>query len=219
MKVVALIPIKLINVRLPGKNTMNLSGRPLCDYLFKTIAGIDEIDEKYVYCSDPAITDYIPQELKFLQRDSCLDAPDVKGIEIYKSFANAVEADVYILTHVTSPFLRASSLVAAIKKLRNEGYDSAFAAQEIKEFSWFNGEPLNYGFEDVVLTQDLKPVFVETSGFYMFKRDILLVHGRRIGFNPYMHIVDGYEAVDIDTKDDFNFAQVVVKHLSDKEGA
>jgi CMP-N-acetylneuraminic acid synthetase len=129
-----------------------------------------------------------------------------------------IEADVYILTHVTSPFLQKSSIVTAIDKIRYEGYDSAFSAQEIKEFSWYNGQPLNYNFDDVVLTQNLKPVYVETSGFYMFKREVMMEHGRRIGFNPYMHFVDAYEAVDIDTREDFEFAKVVAKYLSEKDG-
>ena len=46
MKIVSFIPIKLNNQRLPGKNTMELDGKPLCDYLFKTISDIDMIDEK-----------------------------------------------------------------------------------------------------------------------------------------------------------------------------
>ena len=55
MKVVSFIPIKLNNQRLPGKNTMMLNGRPMCDYLFETISEVDTIDEKYIYCSDEAI--------------------------------------------------------------------------------------------------------------------------------------------------------------------
>ena len=38
MKVVSFIPIKLNNQRLPGKNTMELAGRPTCDYIFETIS-------------------------------------------------------------------------------------------------------------------------------------------------------------------------------------
>ena len=59
MKVVSFIPIKLNNQRLPGKNTMMLNGRPMCDYLFETISEVDTIDEKYIYCSDEAIKPYI----------------------------------------------------------------------------------------------------------------------------------------------------------------
>ena len=52
MKVALFIPIKLNNQRLPGKNIMDLAGRPVCDYLFQTVSQLKEIDERYVYCSD-----------------------------------------------------------------------------------------------------------------------------------------------------------------------
>lgn len=73
MKVVSFIPIKLNNQRLPGKNLLDLAGRPVCDYLFNTVAGIDEIDEKYVYCSDEKICPYIPDKLTFKKRDARLE--------------------------------------------------------------------------------------------------------------------------------------------------
>ena len=44
MKVVSFIPIKLNNQRLPGKNIKDLNGRPLCDYIFKTVKDISQID-------------------------------------------------------------------------------------------------------------------------------------------------------------------------------
>ena len=54
-KIVSFIPIKLNNQRLPGKNLMDLEGKPLCNYLFDTINQVDTIQKKYVYCSDEKI--------------------------------------------------------------------------------------------------------------------------------------------------------------------
>lgn len=48
-KIVSFIPIKLNNQRLPGKNLMDLEGKPLCNYLFDTINQVDTIQKKYVY--------------------------------------------------------------------------------------------------------------------------------------------------------------------------
>ena len=63
-KIVSFIPIKLNNQRLPGKNIMELEGRPLCGYLFDTINKVSTIQEKYVYCSDEKIKKYIPDNQK-----------------------------------------------------------------------------------------------------------------------------------------------------------
>lgn len=114
MKIVSFIPIKLNNQRLPGKNTMLLNGRPLCDYIFETISNVEGIDEKYVYCSDEKITPYIaPYEekgLRFLKRDSYLDGFQVKGLEIIDYFVRDVDADIYVLTHVTQSFTKSRSI-------------------------------------------------------------------------------------------------------------
>ena len=34
---------------------------------------MDNIDEVYVYCSNPAVKPYLPEGVKFLQRDERLD--------------------------------------------------------------------------------------------------------------------------------------------------
>ena len=132
MKVVSFIPIKLNNQRLPGKNTMMLNGRPMCDYLFETISEVDTIDEKYIYCSDEAIKPYIsPYEskgLKFLKRDPYLDGFQVKGLEIIDRFIKDVDADIYVLTHVTQPFTKGTSIAKALEKVVSGEYDSAFSA-------------------------------------------------------------------------------------------
>ena len=217
MKTVLFIPIKLNNQRLPGKNLMHLDGRPLCDYIFSTVQGIDLIDEKYVYCSDERIVPYIPDGISFLKRDACLDGNDVKGTEIIKHFLRDVQADIYILAHVTQPFTKPQSIDKALKKVINEGFDSAFSAIEIQDYCWYMGKPLNYSMDNLVTTQNLEPVYMETGAFFIFKREVFESTGRRIGSKPYMHVVDQFERIDIDTADDFALAEVAAVYLVAKE--
>lgn len=73
MKTIAFVPMKLKNERLPGKNTKPFThGKPLCKYILETLKKVKEIDEIYVYCSDPAILLYLPKGIKFLKRDPAL---------------------------------------------------------------------------------------------------------------------------------------------------
>ena len=160
MKVVSFIPIKLNNQRLPGKNTMLLEGRPMCDYLFETLGTVDGIDEKYVFCSDEAICPYIPDTLTFLKREKWLDGPEVRGLAIIDSFIKAVDADIYVLTHVTSPFMKKESFDIAIEAVKSGAYDSAFSADELRGYCWYLNQPVNYNPEDIVVTQDLDPLFM-----------------------------------------------------------
>jgi len=220
MKVVAFIPIKLNNQRLPGKNIMILNGRPLCDYLFETVSSISSIDEKYVYCSDEAIKPYIdPYEnkgLKFLKRNPYLDGFQIKGLEIINSFVNDVDADIYVLTHVTQPFTKGSSIALALEKVIYGEYDSAFSAVVLQDYMWMRGKPLNYDIKNIVRTQDLEPIYMETGAFFIFRKEVFTETRQRIGNIPYIHVINQFEAVDVDVADDFEFAKVVAKYLSER---
>lgn len=221
MKIVSFIPIKLNNQRLPGKNTMILHGRPLCDYLFQTISGIDIIDSKYVYCSDESIKPYIEpysdKGLRFLKRDKCLDGFQVKGLEIIDHFIRDIDADVYVLSHCTQPFTKSESIKKALEKVVSGEYDSAFSAIELQDYMWMNGKPFNYDMKDIVRTQDLTPVYMETGAFFIFRKEVFTKLGQRIGEHPYIYKIDQFEAVDIDTKEDFDFAQAVASFLYGKD--
>lgn len=213
MKIVSFIPIKLNNQRLPGKNTMLLNGYPTCKYIFDTINQINCIDEKYVYCSDESIKQYMPQDLRFLKRDKYLDGFHVKGLEIIEHFVRDVDADIYILTHVTQPFTKKESIENALEKVISGEYDSAFSAVALQDYMWMDHKPLNYNVKDIVRTQDLKPIYMETGAFFIFRKEVFTQLGQRIGEKPYIYKIDQFEAVDIDTLEDFKFAEAVALYL------
>lgn len=206
MKTVALVPIKLNSQRLKNKNILPLAGHPLCWHICNSLINAKGIDEVYVYCSDEAIKQYLPEGVIFKQRDKKLDGDLVKGFDIYRSFINEVDSDVYVLAHTTSPFIKTTSIENALSHILSGEYDSAFSAERVQTFAWYDGKPINYDLNDVPRTQDLEPVWIETSAFFMFKKEIFTEHCRRIGFKPYIQEVCGVEAVDIDEQKDYDFA-------------
>lgn len=213
MKTVALVPIKLNSQRLPHKNILPIAGHPLCWHICNSLIQVRDIDEVYVYCSDETIKEYIPQGVHHLKRSSELDGDLVKGFDIYESFINEIDADIYVLAHTTSPFLRNETIQNALSKIIEDEHDSAFSAQKVQTFAWYNNKPINYDLNDVPRTQDMEPIYIETSGFYMFKKEIFTENRRRIGFNPYIQEVSELEAVDIDTKEDYVFALKLVEGM------
>lgn len=206
MKVVALVPIKLNSQRLPHKNILPIAGHPLCWHICNSLKQVEGIDEVYVYCSDESVIEYLPDGVIFMQRDKRLDGDLVKGFEIYKSFIDEVDADVYVLAHTTSPFIKRSSIQNALNHIISGENDSAFSAERVQTFAWYQGKPINYDLNNVPRTQDMEPIWVETSAFFMFKKEIFTIHNRRIGFSPYIQEVSGIEAVDIDEKKDYELA-------------
>ncbi|MFK9089938.1 cytidylyltransferase domain-containing protein [Bacillus salipaludis] len=210
-KVVAFVPIKLNSQRLANKNILPLGDHSLSWYVFNNLLGIKKIDEVYVFCSDEQIMNYVPKGVKFLKRDRHLDGDLVKGNEIYRSFINKVDSDFYMLAHTTSPFMTHSSVENALNNVLGENYDSALSVQKKQTFIWYKGQTLNYESNNIPRTQDIEPIYIETSGFYIFKKEHFLTHERRVGFNPYFQELDDIEAIDIDTKEDYEFALKIIE--------
>lgn len=179
-------------------------------YILDTLRDCERIDETYVYCSDPDIARHLPDGVKFLRRDPALDSDSTLGEEIYDAFTREVDADIYVLAHATSPFIRRATVDDAVARVGCGEYDSAFSAERIQTFAWYEGRTLNYSPERVPRTQDLEPVFVETSAFFVFRREVWRDMRRRIGLRPYMAVTDRIESMDIDYPDDFRLAEAIV---------
>ncbi len=210
MKRVAFVPIRLNSQRVEGKNLRELGGRPLMTYLLQTLTQVENIDEVYLYCSNPDVQQYLPEGVKFLQRDERLDSNTTLGEEIYDAFTSEVDADIYILAHATSPFIRTATIADAVARVESGEYDSAFSAERVQTFAWWDGKPLNYSLDRIPRTQDLEPVYVETSAFFVFEREVWRSKRRRIGERPYVAVTDRIESMDIDNPDDFLLAEAIV---------
>ena len=165
-----------------------------------------------MYCSDPIITEYLPDGVKFLQRSAALDESTVKINEVMESFAADVPSDVYILTHATAPFLKKETIEKGVRGVVSEGYDSALTVFLQKDFFWQDGKPWNYDPKKIPRTQDLKPLYRETTGLYIYKEKLITEEGRRVGDRPLLLEADWMEAVDINNPEDFVMADALYNH-------
>ena len=219
MKTIAVVPMKLNNRRLPQKNTKRFTnGKPLCYYILSTLLTVKGIDEVYVYCSNSDIQQYIPFGVRYLQRPTSLDQDTTTMNEVLQCFAKEVPADVYVMTHTTAPFVTKHSIEAGLQAVINEGYDSAFAAKKLQDFIWKDGKPFNYELNNIPRTQDLPVLYEETSGFYIYRKEVMTRLNRRIGDNPFIVEVGEIEGVDIDELEDFMIADAIYNHVIAKTG-
>ena len=210
MKTVAFVPIRLNSQRVAGKNLRPLDGSPLMCHILKTLTEVEGIDEVYVFCSDEGIRALLPEGVRLLLRDPSLDSDTTLGEQIYDAFTREVQADIYVLAHATSPFIRPATIEEAVARVQSGECDSAFSAERIQTFAWYGGQPLNYSLTHVPRTQELEPVYAETSAFFVFGRDVWCKHHRRIGERPYVAVTDRIESTDIDNPDDFTLAEAIV---------
>lgn len=209
MKIVAFVPIRLNSKRVKLKNIRKLGGVPLLNHVLETLTLVTEIRQTYIFCSDKKIKDYISPKIFFLEREKFLDGDDVVGDQIYKSFVDKVDADVYLLCHATSPFIKLETITNALSKVISGEYDSAHSVREIRSFGWFRDEPLNFDLTNIPRTQDLEPIFADTSAFFVFTKEVWKTKGRRLGDKIYRQVVGFPEYIDIDSEDDMKIAQLI----------
>jgi CMP-N-acetylneuraminic acid synthetase len=214
MKTVALIPIKLWSERVPGKNIkLFFDGTPLMAFIQRACLSAKNIDETYIYCSDERVKEYLLDGVKFLKRPEWLDDNNVNSNDIIREFIKEVDADIYLETHATSPFTKPNTLNVVVEKVVSSEFDSAFLAESLREFLWQDGKPLNFDPQHFPRTQDLIPIYAESSGAFVFTRTNFLKYDRRVGVNPYIHEIDSIEAVDIDYPIDFEIANAIYKEI------
>lgn len=204
------MPIKLKNERCPGKNTRMLGSKPLLQYELDSLKETGLCDSINVYCSDDAVVPFLPEGVNFVKRPKELDLPTSNFTQIFTNFMNEQDADIYVYAHATAPYISVETMKQCIEAVKTGKHDSAFCAIKLQDYLWRNGEPLNFDATNVPRTQDLEPIYQETSGVYVFTKSVFMDYKCRIGKKPFIKEVTFKETVDIDNPEDFDLAEVML---------
>lgn len=210
MKIVGIMPIKLKNERLQGKNLRLLGEKPLLQYELDNLNKTELVDMIYVYCSSDEVIPYIPEGIHYLKRPKYLDEPTSNFNQIMDSFIGEVDADIYVYIHATAPYVSVETMIECIEAVKCGEYDSAFCATVIQDYLWQNGKPVNFDANNIPRSQDIQPIYRETSGVYVFKKEMYARLHRRVGEKPYIKAVSYKEAVDINNPEDFILAEALL---------
>ena len=209
------IIIKEHSERVANKNFLDLGGKPLYKHLLDKLKGedvfIDTDSEKlYESLKNSEVTCYKRStECINLEVDSSFKvSPALKMIGNFLEKYVTDENEIIVTPHVTSPFIKLSTIKDAAEKL-NEGYDSVLACTEHKEFAYFKGKPVNFNPEVIQKTQDLEPVIMGNGAFFIFTKKIFKENNNRTGQNPYFYPITFPESVEIDNEPDFKLARGV----------
>ena len=210
MRITAIMPIKLNNERCPGKNTRQLDSKPLLQHELESLKLTGLCNSINVFCSSEDIVPFLPKGVNFIKRPEYLDLPTSNFSQIFTCFMKQQDADIYVYANATAPFITVQTMRQCIESVKSGEYDSAFCAVKLQNYLWQDGEPLNFDAANLPRTQDLKPIYQETSGIYVFTKDVFIRYKRRIGKKPFIKEVSFKEAVDIDNPEDFTIAEALV---------
>lgn len=217
-KTVAIVPMRHNSERVPGKNYRLLAGIPLYHHVVRTLSSIAEIDSIVVDTdSDFIIEDcaeYFPN-VQVLLRPEHLRDGNIAMNDVLLNTLDQVDADTVLQTHSTNPFLKSDTVAAALRLFgqSDSEFDSVFSVTRLQARLWdAQTQPVNHDPSVLLRTQDLAPLFIENSCFFIFTPELLRERGNRIGAKPMMFEMSAVEAVDIDTEDDFALASAIAQH-------
>lgn len=212
MKTVAFVCLKEQSQRLAGKNFLLLDGKPLYRHVLETLSKVHQLSHIYVYSSSPKFANNLPSGTSWMPRDEKLDSDETSGTDLFRSFAELVDSDYYLLAHSTSPFLKSETIEKLFQIFDDPRFDSAFTGEIMSDYFWFDGAPVNFNTTGPLpRTQELSPLARESNGAYLYGRDMILSHGRRVGFQPLIIEQSPEESIDIDTDFDWNLANYWVQ--------
>jgi CMP-N-acetylneuraminic acid synthetase len=224
MKIIALIPFwmdyKPLRKSLACRPLVKVSGKSLINRTIEIINHIKLIDKTVIFTSDSEVCGHIDDNMNYeiVQRDSNLNSDSASIEGIINEFLQVSDADIVVLIHPKSPFIRPQTIGECIEKVLAGGFDSAFIANSIKRQAWYKGKPLNYLIDkDTPMLSELEPVLIESSSIYVFTRALFKKSRHRIGKNPYIKEVGHFEGFEVDNKDDLTMAELMINAGLDKE--
>ena len=216
-KIVALVPMRHTSVRVPGKNYRPIAGKPLYHHILDTLLSCQEISQVVVDTDSPVILEGLAKDfpgVTALLRPEHLRADTIPTNEILMHDTAQVPADLYLQTHSTNPLLRAQTISAAVRALKDvyPAYDSLFGVTRLQTRLCDElGMAINHNPAVLLRTQDLPPVYEENSCIYLFTRETLAQRRNRLGERPLMFAIPAEEAWDIDEEIDFTVADVLLR--------
>ncbi|MDC3298529.1 cytidyltransferase [bacterium] len=217
MKVVAFVPAKSTSSRIPNKNIKNFNGEPLFLYTVKKLMSCEFIDEVYVDSECDNILKLAKNiGANTIKRSRDLATNKTDGNSLFYNECIKVDADIYIQHLCTSPFIKTETIKKSIEILTNSNFDSVVLGEKSKKYKWVSNEP-KYDINNIPNSFDLDDEICESMGLYVVEKDAVLKYRRRIGDEPKMIFGEAEELVDINNKEDFDFASLILKGLKSNE--
>lgn len=227
MKICAILPIKHKSTRVPGKNYRDFNGQPLFMIILNTLIECNIfhkiiVDTNSDIVKEKIINDYSDKNIILYNRPEELWDGDIAMNVILENVIKELnlDCDIYFQTHTTNPLLNKNTILSSINKYfekEKEGFDSLFSVKKwqtrLYKLNDKNLEAVNHNPNELIPTQDLEPLYEENSCIYIFQKSILFNKKHRIGYKPFIFIMNDIESSDIDIETDFIIAESIHKCL------
>jgi len=228
---IAIVPARGGSKGLPGKNIKELFGKPLIAYTIEVALKSRYIDEVIVSTDDP--------DIATIAHGFGAKCPGLRPSELAQDSSRAIDVYLYtiellnssrvdqihefVVLQPTSPLRSVEDIDATIDLFYRHKADSAVTfTKESHPISWhkrldIDGRiiPLD-GDEKLLNRQNIPETYYPNGAVYVFRFELLKKLGSYYTDNSFAHLMPSNRSVDIDTIDDFLYAEYLIGKLYEK---
>ena len=223
-EVTALVPCRAGSERVPNKNTRQFANTSLIQIKLTQLSLVPAISKVIVSTDDPIVVaaceEFDGAKVEIHNRDPKFASSQTTTDELCEYFAETLEFDHLLWTHVTSPFVTKSVYEDAINKYFNgleSGNDSLIGVKTTQEFVWrADRTAVNYDIDSQGMwprTQSIEPLYIINSAIFLASHAVMSERKNRVGISPIMYEMGELASFDVDWEDDFQAAESIWLNL------
>ena len=215
---VAFVHAKGSSERVPGKNLRRLGDRPLFCHAIAIARAAALVDEVVIDSdADEILRLGAEHGATPLRRPASLATNATTGDELAAWQAHSrPHAEFVVQVIPTAPFLQPRSVDLALEMLENDAAANSVAGVTSDAlYLWEDGKPA-YFLPDgrIPNSSTMRPHVWETTGLYANRAAFVREHRRRMDVSAVRPLLLGrIEAIDVNTPEDFEFAELVWRGL------
>jgi CMP-N,N'-diacetyllegionaminic acid synthase len=221
-RTIALIAARGGSKGIPGKNLMDLCGKPLLAWSVQQAREAAAVDEVAVSSDSPEI-------LAVAERYGAVGVrrpDDISGdtASSESAWLHALDArekaagpfDRVVALQATSPIRESADIDAACAQYEREKLDSLLTVCEVEDF--FNwridaqgaGESINYDWRNRRRRQEIEKRYLENGSFYVFRPAQLRETNNRLGGRIGLFLMDRHKMFQIDRREDVDLCRAII---------
>lgn len=222
-KNIALILARGGSKGIPKKNIINFCGLPLIAWSINQAKKAKGISDVWLSSDDEEILKIAKKfGAKTICRPKKLSTSSAKCEDGFKHAINEIEKNglkinLVVALQATSPIRETKDIEYALKKFKNDCYDSMFSSCLADDlFLWKktkqNFTSINYDYKNRPRRQNFKDFVIENGSFYIFTPEILNKYDNRLGGKIGTYVMDSWKLFELDEPSDIQFCQLIMKN-------
>ena len=209
-KISTVLTVRQGSQRVKNKNLKKFCKKNLLIYKIETLLKVKSI-KKIIINTDSEEAIKIAKDfgVGFHLRDPYYASSQCPNNEFWGHIAENTKTEFILFTHCTNPMIKESTYEDFISLFVNkkDEYDSFNSVSEVKEFLILNKKPINFNINKAPNSQNLPDVIKLNFAINILPTKLMSKKESLIGYKPYFYKLKEEEGLDINTNNDFEFAE------------